>query len=307
MLYVFPDYYKEFRCISRECKHNCCIGWEIDIDERTAEKYKNEEGELGLRLRRSIEWGETPHFILGENERCPFLNRENLCDLICAKGEGMLCSICNDHPRFRCELPGMIETGLGLCCEAAGKLILERKEPVTLEITGEKEADDEIVELRDDIICALQDREKSIDERVEEMLSMCDAELPEMTFEEIADFLLSLERLDDKWTEQLELLKKSEADTKAFDEYMKGREAEYEQLLVYLIYRHFANSPDEWEASARCAFAAFSYRLIKELGAIWYERSGSFTTYDQVELCRLFSSEIEYSDENLYEVIELMY
>ena len=307
MLHVYPDYYKDFKCISRDCRHNCCIGWEIDIDEETAEKYKNEGGQLGERLRDNIEWGENPHFILGENERCPFLNCDNLCDIICEKGEGMLCSICADHPRFRCELPGRIETGLGLCCEAAGALILAKKDPVTLEITGEAETDDEIVELRDEIIAILQKREMSIDERVAEMLSMCNSDVPEMTWEEIADFFLFLERLDEKWTEQLNYLKNDEADMESFARYMKGRETEYEQLLVYLIYRHFANSPDECEASARAAFAAFSYRLIRRLGALHYARCGKFSFEDQVELCRLFSSEIEYSDENLYEVIELMY
>ena len=30
---VYPDYYPEFRCSASACKHNCCIGWEIDIDE----------------------------------------------------------------------------------------------------------------------------------------------------------------------------------------------------------------------------------------------------------------------------------
>ena len=302
-----PGYYDRFQCIAGACKDNCCIGWEIDIDEKTAEKYKNEYGGLGDRLRGNIEWGESPHFILGEGERCPFLNCDNLCDIICERGEDMLCSVCADHPRFRCELPGRIETGLGLCCEAAGALILGKKEPVTLEITGDAETADEIVELRDKILNILQNREKSIDARVAEVLSLCGSIVPEMTWAEIADFFLSLERLDEAWTNQLNYLKNCEADMESFAEYMKDRDTEYEQFLVYLIYRHFANAPDLWQMSARCAFAVFSYSLIKWLGALHYAMNGEFTFEDQVELCRLFSSEIEYSKENLYEVIELMY
>ena len=30
-----PSYYEEFSCIADKCKDNCCIGWEIDIDEET--------------------------------------------------------------------------------------------------------------------------------------------------------------------------------------------------------------------------------------------------------------------------------
>ncbi len=28
-----PAYYKAFRCIGSDCTENCCIGWEIDVDE----------------------------------------------------------------------------------------------------------------------------------------------------------------------------------------------------------------------------------------------------------------------------------
>lgn len=32
-----PDYYDRFRCIAGACKDSCCIGWEIDIDEKKQE------------------------------------------------------------------------------------------------------------------------------------------------------------------------------------------------------------------------------------------------------------------------------
>ena len=38
---VFPNYYKKFKCIKDKCKHNCCIGWEIDIDEDTMDLYNS--------------------------------------------------------------------------------------------------------------------------------------------------------------------------------------------------------------------------------------------------------------------------
>ena len=54
MKYIFPSYYKNFKCIGSECKHNCCIGWEIDVDEETAEIYKNVPGDFGKKLRENI-------------------------------------------------------------------------------------------------------------------------------------------------------------------------------------------------------------------------------------------------------------
>ena len=38
-----PSYYKKFKCIADKCEHSCCIGWEIDIDEETLEKYEKLE------------------------------------------------------------------------------------------------------------------------------------------------------------------------------------------------------------------------------------------------------------------------
>ena len=40
-------------------------------------------------------------------------------------------------------------------------------------------------------------------------------------------------------------------------------------------------------------------RLIHYLGACLFKENGAFTKEEQVELSRMFSSEIEYSDENI--------
>ena len=80
---AYPDYYSLFRCIAGRCRHNCCIGWEIDVDGDSLAAYDQIGGEMGERLHKCIDRsGEMPHFILGEQERCPFLNGKNLCDLI---------------------------------------------------------------------------------------------------------------------------------------------------------------------------------------------------------------------------------
>ena len=37
---VIPSFYPDFQCRASRCRHSCCKGWEIDIDEDTAEKYR---------------------------------------------------------------------------------------------------------------------------------------------------------------------------------------------------------------------------------------------------------------------------
>ena len=141
MKLIAPDYYKDFRCIAGACKHSCCIGWEIDVDPDKLAYYDTVTGPLGDRLQKGIDrTAQPPHFILGEHERCPFLNKEGLCDLIIGLGEDSLCQICRDHPRYRSFFVSRTEIGVGLCCEAAAALILKKTEKtklVTLEEDGE--------------------------------------------------------------------------------------------------------------------------------------------------------------------------
>ena len=123
-----PDYYDRFRCIAGDCKDSCCIGWEIDVDEEKRSYYRSVDGELGQRLHTCIDWKEGHFILLGEKERCPFLNEDNLCDLIIGLGEESLCDICREHPRFYDWYDDYTEVGLGLCCEEAARLVISGEE-----------------------------------------------------------------------------------------------------------------------------------------------------------------------------------
>ena len=128
MKLIAPEYYTKFHCIADKCRHSCCVGWEIAIDPDKLVYYRSIEGEFGARLQKGIaEADDAAQFILDDEERCPFLNRTGLCDMITALGEDALCQICRDHPRFRNFYADRTEIGLGLCCEAAGELILSQQ------------------------------------------------------------------------------------------------------------------------------------------------------------------------------------
>lgn len=309
MLTVYPDYYKDFRCIADKCKHNCCIGWEIEIDEETDAHYKciaKTQSPLGERLKNSIDRsGDTPCFITDKNKRCPFLNSQNLCDIITTLGEEHLCTICTEHPRFHNELPDRTESGLGMCCEEAARIILTKSEPVSLVYEGEKEFEDEIVDLRDEIITLLQNRSKTMDERITDMLTLCNISLPYTDISSYTDLFISLERLDPKWTEELNSLKEYCKNNLPTDSVSCSKENEsmYEQFCVYLVYRHLANAPDLYEAALRASFAALSFMLLKSLYTMHTETSETSKELF-IDLCRMYSSEIEYSDENLYILLD---
>ena len=137
-IYV-PEYYNHFKCIAEKCRDNCCIGWGIDIDESSLEKYKNLKNPEGERILSTIDFSDGASFITDGQGRCKNLDERGLCRIISALGEDYLCQICRDHPRyFNCEF-GRCEGGLGLACEEAARMIFSLDHlPEIVEIEGEE-------------------------------------------------------------------------------------------------------------------------------------------------------------------------
>ena len=295
VLTVVPNYYDTFRCIGGACRHNCCIGWEIGIDDEALSRYHAWDGAWRERLSRAVSEDGGAHFVTDENGRCPFLNLHGLCDIQATFGEPYLCTICREHPRFHNELPDRTESGLGLCCEEAARLILGQAEPMTLLACGEETAD-EIVGWRDTVLSLLQDRSHPIEARIADALAFCEATMPPVTLGEWGEVLLSLERLDEAWTARL--LRLRDCAQTVSDAISPTA---YEQLLVYFVYRHAANAVDRRSFAARVCFAVLGYRII---GALTATEANDFDTF--CDLARAFSAEIEYSDENFDIVLEVL-
>ncbi len=140
-----PSYYPSFRCSAESCQDSCCIGWEISLDSETANRYRRVEDSLGERLRKAMQVTEENEtlFRLGLDQRCPFLNPDGLCDLICQLGKDSLGEICREHPRFHQWYPGFREDGLGLCCEEAARLLLSQEKPLEFILTEEPDPEGE--------------------------------------------------------------------------------------------------------------------------------------------------------------------
>ncbi|MBQ6430505.1 MAG: flagellin lysine-N-methylase [Oscillospiraceae bacterium] len=298
---IKPDYYDEFSCTAGDCRHTCCRGWEIDVDETTLAYYQALPGELGDRLRRQIEVGAdgTAQFRLREDESCPFLNDKNLCELIPVIGEEHLCQICTDHPRFRNFFSDRTEIGLGLCCEEAARLILTRREKTRFIESGEEvlsPEEEEIVRLRAKLIALAQDRSEPIRARYDAILAEAEGSLPDLTRAQWADFLFGMERLDSEWERRLDSLRNSAASERLPDPVAE------EQLCVYFLYRHLAGAVYDGDLAARAAFAVLSCKLIRDIWAA----EGSAEMEALIEIAREYSAEIEYSEENLCAVLDFI-
>lgn len=299
MRLIGPADYRGFACLQGACRHSCCQGWEIDIDDASLKRYRAMEGPLGRRLQEGIAVEDgTARFRLTEDERCPFLNAEGLCDIILAEGEGALCQICADHPRYRHFYTGVTEVGLGLCCEAAARQALTRREPlriVTLEDDGEADGltpeESAMLTLREELLALAQDRKQPLALRADRLLARCDLTLPGGTMAAWAAFLLTLERLEETWTERLLTLR----------DRPPGRglglkwDIPLEQLLSALLCRHLPGALEDGDIAGRVLFAVQGYRLI----AAMFAQAGADRLDTLIDIARQFSAEIEYSEENL--------
>ena len=303
-----PDYYKKFHCIADKCRHSCCIGWDVYIDEATQGKYKSLDGEIGKRAKEALcEKEDGICFEMCEGGKCPFLNERGLCDIILDVGEDYISEICHEHPRFYNCFSDRIEVGIGLSCEEAARIILGQKKPAILEVIDEDDEDEDtlwedeayILEKRDELLSILQKDNLSLEETIAQILSAADSKLPQKSYVEWAKILSSLERLDEEWEHMLDLLADCEDATPD-----KSLEYAFKNLLSYFIYRH-VSAADEDSLSATAAFACLSVKIIQGICAAEVKRQGSCSFDFLCNAARLYSAEIEYSEENTQKLIEL--
>lgn len=266
MITYVPNYYSRFSCIAGKCQHTCCKGWEIDIDAESMKRFSSDKS-----IMKVVEEGS---FVLqGDEERCPFLREDNLCQMIIDHGENFICDICKDHPRFRNYYDDRIEMGIGLCCEVACDLIIGNTE--LFELVPDRKLPKSIN--------TLKVRGSDIMERFALIASV------KLDPEESSGLYKQMERLDRNWDE---IIDTCERDRKKVSAYIREHSIEFEQIAIYYAYRYPRIPSFAVEACSVIAGCAIT------LGG---------STEDIKESARMYSSEVEYSDENMdliYEIFE---
>lgn len=386
-----PNYYKNFKCISSKCTDSCCQEWEIDIDDETLQFYMQVEGEFGDRLRKNIkvpsgrsdiEWKseklkreelededseeiETAHFIQTKDERCPFLNNCGLCDIFIHLGEEHLSQICTHHPRFYDWFLKGEEAGLGLCCEEAARLILQKSgypkfefieddeidtnniaNPEDEDLLFQKEIEQMLFDMRDQLFGIIKPEiDMNQDEKMQKlyeaavrfqdeyddvMFPICDDDLkseegnggknavsmkaPKWSaqfwnqefLESLTEFYLTLEINDENWWKLLCDIRKNLPEIlnrrNEFLKYYENNLFEYEQLMIYFIYRHFMKARNDDALFEKIVFALISTNFIQILNIYEWMLNGRITQKTQINICKLYSKEIEYDEENMEQV-----
>lgn len=78
------------------------------------------------------------------------------------------------------------------------------------------------------------------------------------------------------------------------------RESDYEQLLVYFTFRYFMQSVYDYNLLAKAQMASTFTRVVRDMDVARYVKNdGYFTREDRVDTARVFSKEVEHSEENI--------
>lgn len=302
MLISYPEYYKKFKCIADRCPDTCCAKWTIVVDEASSERFRLADGDFGERLRSAMtvdEDGDT--VFINKNNRCPFLNSGNLCDIYINLGENQLCKTCERFPRFRTDFGGTAELGLSLSCPVAAELIISNP---TFPLKSDfDESDPDINDLDADLyFCLKEAREKVVEfitngaltqKKMSTLLAFAEdlqGEIDSKSFtvpeiyptDKTLDFDCSVFKRLDYLTEKGEKIFKN----LSFDRESVPRD-EHKNILFYYIYRYMLKAAYDGNARFALNLAVLATATIAQLNL------------PIAESAVLFSKEVEHSEENL--------
>jgi lysine-N-methylase len=286
MIYT-PRYVLDFKCIADRCRHSCCVGWEIDIDDKTYERYKS----IGSEICQGIcELDGTRSFVLTDG-RCPHLTEKGLCDIITEYGEGYLCDICREHPRFYNESSRGVEVGLGMACEEAARIILSSDGYRDFAVVGESEGEPCATELdamgEIERMYGILAAEGSYVERLARIYREWGISPCVITDGEWRELLSGLEYLN---PEHADMLCAYSSELRSLGEYDKLSE----RALAYFVYRHCASAGGAADFRASLGLALFLERLFASV----LRREGVKNLEGATRVARIISEELEYSEEN---------
>ena len=315
-----PKYFTRFRCIAKKCRDNCCIGWKIRIDDELMEKYKKLSNDLGRRLERGIESdGESHYFTLGAGGRCPFLNAEGLCDIIIEMGDGYLCEICREHPRYYNVFAGYCEGGIGMSCEVGASLVIDSENDEFIEIDGDfADCDEEYdaaaladtIAVRDTLLSLAGDGQNWCEEELlhtaaelDQAHGFGDDRCDAIDTNEAIEAAMTLIPFNAQFTEDLTNARAIAGNVTGF---ITGAGRVYSlRLLRYFIRRHFINSVYMLNPLATMRMCLAS---VKVIAAMYLARGGSEAVCDTsllAECAKDYSKSVEYNTDNTDDLIDM--
>lgn len=141
MKYTVPEYYKDFKCKSGECRNSCCEGWPVRI---TTKEYYHLLGikcsvelraRLDCALKISLEPSNESYKQISTNWLgiCILHREDGLCALQLELGESSLPEVCKLYPRSTKHLTDISNSSCSNSCEAVVELLMNLTQTLLFE------------------------------------------------------------------------------------------------------------------------------------------------------------------------------
>lgn len=325
---IYPLYCNSFKCIADKCPDTCCALWEIVIDNKYRDLYKNHPSDAAKDACAAMYVDRDGDTCLRlNNGRCPMLNSENLCRIYIDMGRDALCDVCRVYPRFNKEADFAVFSGISLSCPEAARLILS--DETNGRLNSEPKTDN-IIQKAFDVFVSLctegvflrslslaEECQAEIDfggyHEAEEILVNSDNYL-EKDFADAetmlgrVEFMQGLDILTEKWKNMLaslgEHLKLVQNDK---DYEIKRNKAlstvcslkEIKNTAIYYLYKYLPEAIEENDIYTPVYRSVYCTGVICELCAMEKLAKGSIGFDEILEFAQCFSKEIEHNEDNM--------
>lgn len=192
--------YDKFKCIADKCEFTCCKGWEINIDNSTYNKWKNENLDYLLEKVEAKDKKEV-YFINKENhDDCPFLDKQGLCDIVKNHGEEYLSLTCHTFPRIENVFDDRRELSLSCSCKEVVEIISNLNKKINLSLENYIRINDDLSELRirEALIYIMQQENISLEYKLIICFEMLLSILENESFNKKEDLLEEIEKYRDR-------------------------------------------------------------------------------------------------------------
>lgn len=310
---IKPKFFDSFKCIADRCPDTCCAGWDVEIDDRSAEKYKEENGKLKKYFDKHLTTDEDGYIFSLTDGRCPLLDGSNLCRIQLQKGEDALCDTCRLFPRYFDDYGDIRETGLGLGCPEAARILLSPETDVNLDKTVE--SPDRIYTLlsekRNDFFTVLDNSRFDLKMKLSAVLFSAaefqseidhadmlggDSSIP---FSECIKVLEKMEYISDSRRKRLISLSEEKSVYHNSEKYPE----DFARLFKYYLMRYMMTACFDLDLLTKVKYGIFACIVIKRL----YDSVPEPSFDDRVRIFYGYSKEVEYSQINLDILDDAMY
>ncbi len=323
MVHRVPEYFDRFHCLAGACPDTCCGQWAIVVDDAAKKRYLSVEGPLGEELSKALTEQDGETCMVLKDGRCPLLTKDGLCSIVLEKGEEFLSTTCHTHPRFTEVYGNLSETMLSLSCPEAARLLMEQETPLQFLTTVSDQPPEPtdldprlfslVLESRNLAMALVQDRSRPLSDRLSLFLLFArklDRRLrrPRAARRLLASFTDA--DLQDQLLRRLRRLRKDPSYPAFLQRLMEDMEhlspdfpallsslgsvslsgTEPEQLCVYYLFRWWLKAGCNghlWRQAAACVVSVLTVSALTSPAGNW------------TEAARLYSKEIEHSEENL--------